>query len=124
MDHDDDAKIIEQLAKFHAKISTKGRVAIPKETRAFYEIEYGDFVGLIVRKMDFASKTPIKRAFLVAKLSTSGQIVIPKKLQEELELTVGELVEIALVGIIRTREILSKAPIPREYIKWITKRGL
>ena len=116
-------KIIEPLAKFHAKVSTKGRVAIPKETRALYELEYGDYLGLIIRKINPFTKLPEKRAFLVVKLSSSGQIVVPKSLIENLNLEIGEIIEVLLIGIIKTREILSQANVPEEYKEWILKKG-
>jgi len=116
-------KIIEPLAKFHARVSTKGRIAIPKETRSLFELEYGDYLSLIIRKLDFSTKLPLKRAFLIAKLSSSGQIVVPKQLLNELDIQIGEIVEVLLVGIVKTREILSHANIPSEYKEWIVKKG-
>ena len=120
---DSEAKIIEPLAKFHAKVSTKGRVAIPKETRKLYELEYGDYLSLIVRKVDPITKSPIKRAFLIVKLSSNGQVVIPKQLLDELNIEIGEITEVLLVGVVKTREILSKANVPFEYQEWIVKKG-
>jgi len=116
-------RIVEPLAKFHAKVSTKGRVAIPKETRALYEIQYNDFVILSVRKVDTKAKRPIKRALMLGKVSTSGQTVIPKQLQEDLGIHVGEIVEIALMGVIKTRQFLLRLKLPQKYLEWLLKRG-
>ena len=99
-------KIVEPLAKFHALITTKGRFTIPKETRKLYRIDEGDFVELIVRKIDPQTLTPTKRAVTILKVSTNGVCVLPKVLMNTISVNKGDIIELLLMSSIKPEEIL------------------
>jgi len=115
--------IIEPLAKFHARVTSKMRMAIPKETRTLYEINFGDFVEIIIRKLDVETKNPLKRAFAILKLSANGQVVIPKEMAQELGIEKGLIVEVLLIDVIKSEEILRIRSIPPQWAHVLKNKG-
>ncbi len=124
MPDSDNAKIIEPLAKFHALITTKGRFTIPKETRRVFGIEEGDYLELVIRKLDPQSKKPIMRAVVIVRLSSMGRGVIPTELIKEMRIKLKEdIVEILIVRFFKPEEILKEKVVFRKYIQDLLKKG-
>lgn len=124
MPENQEAKIIEPLAKFHAQPTTKGRITIPKETRKLYNIEEGDYVELLVRKLDPQTKKPTKRAVLIAKLNTTGQCVIPSELSKKIGIQLKQdVIETLLLGFFKPEDVLTDKVIFSKYKNQLLKRG-
>ena len=120
----DNAKIIEPLAKFHALITTKGRFTIPKETRRVFGIEEGDYLELIIRKLDPQTEEPTKRAVIIVRLSSMGRGVIPTELIKEMRIKLKEdIVEILIVRFFKPEEILKGKVVFRRYVQDLLKKG-
>ncbi|NJE47344.1 AbrB/MazE/SpoVT family DNA-binding domain-containing protein [Thermococcus sp. GR7] len=101
----DNAKIIEPLAKFHAKVYVKGRVRIISNERDFLGLSDGDIVKLIIRTLD-ENKRPVHRAYFEGMLVSGGNVTIPKELINKLGIKKGDVVEILLIGYQKLHEII------------------
>ena len=101
----DQAKIIEPLAKFHAKVYVKGRVRIISNERDFLELADGDIVKLIIRTLD-EDKKPKQRAYFEGMLVSGGNITIPKELKNKLGIKKGDIVEVLLVGYQKLSDVI------------------
>ena len=99
------AKIIEPLAKFHAKVYVKGRVRIISNEREFLGLSDGDIVKLIVRTLD-ENRHPLHRAYFEGMLVSGGNVTIPKELITKLGIKKGDIVEILLIGYQKLHEII------------------
>ena len=91
----------EPLAKFHARIDPRGRIVLPKTVRDIFEIEAGDFVTLLVRKIKLnkdAKEIHVYASFKFSgRVNDKGAVVIPKHLRDKYMIKHGELVEILLL---------------------------
>ncbi len=89
------------LLRFHAKISSGGRITLPETSRKYLRLKNGDFVKIKVRKVKFdESKLTIKRiseAVVYGKMASRGQITIPKHIIQALDLKEGDIVEVDLL---------------------------
>ena len=70
-------EIAEPLAKFHVKVHSQYRITFPKETREIYNVQDGDYVLLVARKLSGSPPTVIGRALLLLKVSRNGVMVLP-----------------------------------------------
>ncbi|AEC51597.1 putative protein Predicted transcription regulator, SpoVT/AbrB family [Pyrococcus sp. NA2] len=99
---------IEPLAKFHAKVDKSGRVIIPKYIRDIYEINQGDFVVMIVRKVRIDKKDRkvyvLRQVKFSAKVNERGVVVVPKQLREHLDIKPGDLLEVLLMDHYKSNE--------------------
>ncbi|KUH33917.1 hypothetical protein APY94_04085 [Thermococcus celericrescens] len=124
MAEQDNTKIIEPLAKFHAQPTTKGRITIPKETRRVFGIEEGDYLELIVRKLDQQTKKPTKRAVVIIKLNITGQGVIPAELIRKMDIKIKkDVLEILLVQFFKPEEVLKGRIVFEKYVQDLLKKG-
>ena len=113
-------KIIEPLAKFHARVLSQNRITLPKETREIYNIREKDYVVVILRKLQ--DKKPIYRVLVLLRVSTSGVVPLPIELVRKLNLAKGEIIEVLLLRVIHTPRILIQE-IPTEVAGEIHKKG-
>jgi len=117
-------QLSEPLAKFHALITTKGRFTVPKETRKVFGIEEGDYLELIVRKLDPQTKKPTKRAVVIIRLSSMGRGVIPTELARKMGIKLKEdIVEILLVRFFKPEEVLKGKVVFEKYVQDLLKKG-
>ena len=100
-----EAKIIEPLAKFHAKVLSKNRITFPKETRDFYRISEMDYVVVILRIREAPETIPKGRVLLVLRVSTNGLVSIPKELVSKFNIQKGDILEIILVKVVHSPQI-------------------
>ena len=102
---DQDSKIIEPLAKFHAKITRGGQFTFPLYTRIYHNLNIGDYVELIIRaKKD----DDILRGMFIARVVDKGNITIPKGLRKAMGLEKDSVVEVIVVKAYRLNEILGE----------------
>ena len=89
------------LLRFHAKISSGGRITLPETSRRYLKLKNGDFVKIKIKKVKFdESKLTIKRiseAVVYGKMASRGQITIPKHIMQALGLKEGDIVEVDLL---------------------------
>jgi len=97
----ENAKIIEPLAKFHAKVTRAGQFTFPYYTRLYYNLNIGDFVELIVRIRDSEL-----RGFFIARLGDKAGVTIPSELRTNLGIKQGDVVEVILIKYYRLSDIL------------------
>ena len=102
-----ESQVIEPLAKFHVKVYSQHRITFPKETREVYNIQEGDYVLVVLRKIIGSPPTILKRILLLLKVSKNGVMVLPAKLIKEYEISVGDIVEILF---------LRRVPAPKVHI--------
>ncbi|MEO2152066.1 MAG: AbrB/MazE/SpoVT family DNA-binding domain-containing protein [Thermococcus sp.] len=102
---DSEARVIEPLAKFHAKVYVKGRIRIINNEREFLGLNDGDIVKLIIRTLD-EKKKPVARAYFEGMLVSGGNVTIPKDLIQKLNIKKGDMVEVLLVGYTKLNEII------------------
>ena len=111
MTDQDNAKIIEPLAKFHARLDKEGRVAVPKPIRDALNLSKNDYVEVIVRKIEIDHKAKqirvLKQAYLITRLGAKGLIFLPSELKREFNLEEKEIVEIVLYGFHKFDELVS-----------------
>lgn len=98
-------KVVEPLAKFHAKVYVKGRIRIINNEREFLELTDGDIVKLIIRTLD-EEKKPVARAYFEGMLVSGGNVTIPKDLIQKLNIKKGDMIEVLLVGYTKLNEII------------------
>lgn len=99
----DQERIIEPLAKFHAKITRGGQFTFPLYTRIYHNLDVGDYVELIIR----AKKgDDILRGMFIARVVDKGNITIPKGLRDAMGLEKDSVVEVIVVKAYRLNEIL------------------
>ena len=106
MNGQDNTKIIEPLAKFHAQVYKNGRIAIPKNERDYYGLDQHDIVELIVRK--YEGDKIIGRGWFLAQLTVRGVLTIPLGLRSELNISDGDFVEVLLIGFIRIEDVIGE----------------
>lgn len=119
---DSNAKIIEPLAKFHAKVHSQYRVTFPRETREAFNIQEKDYVVLIVRKIEGHPPIPTKRALVVLKVSTNGVMVLPVELVKRFGISKGEIIEILFLRHIHPPKIVIPE-VPVQITGELAKRG-
>ena len=95
-------KIIEPLAKFHAKVTRSGQFTFPLWTRLYLELDVGDYVELIIRTKH-ADK--ILRGMFAAKLVDKGNITIPKGLRDKMNIEKDTIVEVLLIKAYRLKDL-------------------
>jgi len=118
----ENAKILEPLAKFHARILSQNRITIPKETREVHSISARDYVVVILRKLQGA--TPIQRVLVILRVSTQGVAPLPMELVRQLNLVKGEIVEVVLLKVIHPPKLLIQdISIPAEFLGEIYNKG-
>jgi len=105
---DSGAKIIEPLAKFHARILSNGRIAIPENTRLRYGFGKGDWVELLVRKIQQNGGPVLGRGHFFARITNKGLITIPKGLRNELDLREKEIIEVILLDFFKIGALLKE----------------
>ena len=109
---DSEAKIIEPLAKFHAKITRGGQFTFPLYTRIYHNLNVGDYVELIIRAKRGDN---ILRGMFIARVVDKGNITIPKGLRDAMGLGKDSIVEVIVVKAYRLNEILGdRAKIVRQ----------
>ena len=104
----ENAKIIEPLAKFHARILYNGRIAIPENTRLRYGFDKGDWVELLIRKVQLNGGLILGRGHFFARVTNKGLITIPKGLRDELGLQEKEIVEVILLDFFKIETLLKE----------------
>ena len=110
-----EAKIIEPLAKYPTKVMVQGRITLISTIREYYHIDLGDFIEVIIRK---PSREEILRGHFLARVYDKGYMTIPKGLRDELGIQKGDFVEVLIVDIIKPEELLGeKAKLLRGVIK-------
>ena len=120
----DQREIVEPLAKFHALITTKGRFTIPKETRRVFGIKEGDYLELIIRKLDPQTKKPTKRAIIIVRLNVTGQGVVPAELIRKMNIKLKEdILEVLLVRFFKPEEVLKGKIVFEKYVQDLLKKG-
>jgi len=89
------------VLRFHARVTSGGRITIPETSRRYLRLNNGDFVKIKVRKVKFDEKEKkIKRfaeAVIYAKLASRGQITIPENIRKSLDIKDGDIVEVDLI---------------------------
>ncbi|MBO8175739.1 MAG: AbrB/MazE/SpoVT family DNA-binding domain-containing protein [Thermococcus sp.] len=116
-------EVIEPLAKFHAIVTSKGRFTIPKETRRVFGIDEGDYVELLIRKLDPNTNKPLRRAITILRVGTNGRGVIPSELTKRLDIQLGEIVEVLLITFFKPEDILSDKVRFKKYIPDLIRKG-
>ncbi|NJE75960.1 AbrB/MazE/SpoVT family DNA-binding domain-containing protein [Thermococcus sp. ES12] len=108
----DHTKIIEPLAKFHARLDKEGRVAIPKVIRDALNLSKNDYVEVIIRKINinYARREirVLRQAYLITRLGAKGLIFLPAELKKEFELNEKDIVEVVLYGFYKFDELVSE----------------
>ena len=109
---DNEPKIIEPLAKFHAKITRGGQFTFPLYTRVYHNLNVGDYVELIIRTKKGGD---ILRGMFIARVVDKGNITIPKGLRDAMGLKKDSVVEVIVVKAYHLNEILGdRAEIVRQ----------
>jgi AbrB family looped-hinge helix DNA binding protein len=103
-----EARVIEPLAKFHARVLYNGRIAIPENTRIRYGFGKGDWVEILIRKVEINGGPVLGRGHFFARITNKGLITIPKGLRDELGILEKDIVEIILLDVIKVGAILQK----------------
>jgi len=105
-------KIIEPLAKFHARLDKEGRVAIPKAIRDAIGLDKNDYVEVIIRKIkiDRANRQIIvlRQAYLITRIGAKGLIFLPSDLKKQFDLHEKDIVEVVLYGFHKFDELVSE----------------
>jgi|Deesub1362B_J571_1020462.scaffolds.fasta_scaffold00059_33 AbrB family looped-hinge helix DNA binding protein len=94
----------ESIIRYHAKVTSGGRIIIPDITRRILGIKKGNIVKLKVSKVD-SVKEKEKRVIIrtgpevifEAKVGSRGLITIPDKARELLKISDGDYVEVELL---------------------------
>ena len=102
-EQEQEPKIIEPLAKFHAKITRGGQFTFPLWTRVYHELDVGDYVELVIR---VKHGKDILRGLFVARLVDKGNITIPKGLRDEMGIKKDTIVEVLVVRAYRLKDLL------------------
>ena len=101
-------KIIEPLAKFHARLDRDGRVTIPRHVRAVFHINKDDYIKATIRRVhvDLDLKTIFilgEDSGVIMRVGRGGMVTIPQKIREELQLDPGDLVEIIIENVFKLK---------------------
>ncbi|NJE60455.1 AbrB/MazE/SpoVT family DNA-binding domain-containing protein [Thermococcus sp. 21S7] len=120
MDSSDNIELIEPLAKFHTRVLSQNRITLPKETREVYSINAKDYVIVILRKL--RNSEPIKRALVILRVSSQGVTPLPVELVRKLNLSKGEIIEVILLKVIHTPQILIEG-IPPNIVGEVHAKG-
>jgi len=100
---DSETRVIEPLAKFHAKVTRGGQFTFPLWTRVYHELDVGDYVELIIRVKHGGD---VLRGLFVARLVDKGNITIPKGLRDEMGIKKDTVVEVLVVRAYRLKDLL------------------
>ena len=115
MSDQDNAKIIEPLAKYPTKVMIQGRITLLSTIREYYNVDLGDFIELIVRKY---TQDDVLRGHFLARVYDKGYMTIPKGLRDELGIQKGDFVEVLIIDIIKPEDLLGeKAKLLRGVLK-------
>lgn len=101
-------QIAEPLAKFHARVLYNGRIAIPENTRVRYGLGKGDWVEILLRKVEPNNGPILGRGHFFARITNKGLITIPKGLRYELDINEKEIVEVFLLNFFKIETLLRK----------------
>lgn len=105
-------RVVEPLAKFHARLDKEGRVAIPKAIRDAFGLNKNDYVEVIIRKIEVdLNKKQVKvlrQAYLITRMGAKGLIFIPSDLKRQFDLHEKDIVEIILYGFHKFDELVSE----------------
>ena len=89
------------ILRFHARVSSGGRITLPETSRKYLNLKSGDFVKIKVKKIVFdENRLSIKRiaeAIAYAKIASRGQITIPEHIRALLGIKEGDIIEIDLL---------------------------
>ncbi|BAD84591.1 predicted transcription regulator, SpoVT/AbrB family [Thermococcus kodakarensis KOD1] len=98
-----EARVVEPLAKFHAKVTRGGQFTFPLYTRLYHNLDVGDYVELIIRtKVD----GEVLRGMFIARLVDKGNITIPKGLRSEMKIDQNSIIEVIVVRAYRLKDLL------------------
>jgi len=100
---DSETKVVEPLAKFHAKVTRGGQFTFPLWTRVYHELDVGDYVELVIRVKGGGD---VLRGLFVARLVDKGNITIPKGLRDEMGIKKDTVVEVLVVRAYRLKDLL------------------
>lgn len=100
---DSETRVVEPLAKFHAKVTRGGQFTFPLWTRVYHELDVGDYVELIIR---VKHGRDVLRGLFVARLVDKGNITIPKGLRDEMGIKKDTVVEVLVVRAYRLKDLL------------------
>ncbi len=101
-------KTTEPLAKFHARILSNGRIAIPENTRLRYGFGKGDWVELLIRKVQLEGGPILGRGHFFGRVTNKGLITLPKGLRTELGLKEKEIIEVIILDFFRIEALLKE----------------
>ncbi|WP_297090880.1 AbrB/MazE/SpoVT family DNA-binding domain-containing protein [Thermococcus sp.] len=107
-----EAKIIEPLAKFHARLDKEGRIAVPKAIRDALNLAKNDYIEVVIRKVEIDhTKREIRilrQAYLITRLGAKGLIFLPSELKKQFDLKEKDIVEVVLYGFHKFDELVSE----------------
>ena len=105
-------KIVEPLAKFHARLDKEGRVVIPKPIRDALNLTKNDYIEVVVRKIEIDHEKReiriLRQAYLITRLGTKGLIFLPSELKKQFDLKEKDIVEVVLYGFHKFDELVSE----------------
>ncbi|MFA4647530.1 hypothetical protein P8X24_09820 [Pyrococcus kukulkanii] len=97
----------EPLAKFQARIDRDGRLIIPRYIRDALNIEQGDYVKIILRKINVNLEERtiyvLNQAQVISKVGRKGAVHIPNDLRGDLNIQPDELVEVILLDFYKRK---------------------
>ena len=105
---DEQAKIIEPLAKFHVPVISKFRVVIPDGEKELFNLTKGTYIEVIIRTIDTATLHPLKRVHALVKLTGRGMFTITKPMREELGVKIGDMLEVLLIARYSLEDIVKE----------------
>ena len=96
----------EPLAKFQARLDKDGRLVIPRYIRDTLNILQGDYVKVIVRKIqiDFSERVVYVsgQRQVISKVGRKGAVYVPLDVRKQLNIEPDELIEIVLVDFYKS----------------------
>ena len=97
----------EPLAKFHARIDKDGRLIVPRYIRDTLQIEQGDYVKIIVRKIKINFPERViyvsDQRQVISKIGRKGAVYIPNEIRKQLNINANELIEVILLDFYKSR---------------------
>jgi AbrB family looped-hinge helix DNA binding protein len=116
-----EARVIEPLAKFHARLDVEGRIVVPKYVRDALGISPQDYLQISIRKVLIDSENKIiyilDEVQFVEQLQRRGSVRIPHKIRKSLELEPEDLVEVLIWDFYKPDE-----PKPHTHFKYVRKK--
>lgn len=89
------------ILRFHARISSGGRITLPETSRKYLNLKSGDFVKIKIKRITFDKDTlilkRINEAIVYGKLASRGQVTIPEHIRKLLDLKEGDIIEVDLL---------------------------